>query len=399
MRTKLLLYSVVFLLIAGSGSLFVKTIGDDYFYIFVLALTSVIFVFRKNSALASARINYRYLLLLFLLFLVHYSYHNSGLFSYAGLMIRMTSVLLVALVFDYRSFWRAYVNIIAAISLASLFGFVIINFFQTMIPSFAYKLMLNDVNFNSIIEYNNLFIITWRPVNYYWIIRNQAIFWEPGAFQFFVNLALIWNNYFNDKNQNKFNILFSITVLSTFSTLGYIVFAVVIFTIWGPKFKKNIIVSSAAIVALIILLMTPVVIGKFSSDSLQYSSYQQRLYDSLIDFEIAKEYLFTGYGIGSEALAKWANYKSNITFITGYSSSNNLLMYLGQFGIILFGVYFYPLFKSRTPVSKVLFISIIFMVLAGENFAISYIMLCLLYIGKANNVVKHLGKSGGMVKC
>ena len=56
--------------------------------------------------------------------------------------------------------------------------------------------------------------------------RNQGIFWEPGAYQTFVNIAAIivlFTNHFKEKKL-KYTIVFALTIFTTFSTTGYIVF-------------------------------------------------------------------------------------------------------------------------------------------------------------------------------
>lgn len=56
--------------------------------------------------------------------------------------------------------------------------------------------------------------------------RNQGVFWEPGAYQTFVNIAVaivLFSTTF-EKKRTKYLIVYGITILTTFSTTGYIVF-------------------------------------------------------------------------------------------------------------------------------------------------------------------------------
>lgn len=56
--------------------------------------------------------------------------------------------------------------------------------------------------------------------------RNQGLFWEPGAYQTFVNIAVaivLFSKTFENK-RTKYLLVFAVTIFSTFSTTGYIVF-------------------------------------------------------------------------------------------------------------------------------------------------------------------------------
>ena len=56
--------------------------------------------------------------------------------------------------------------------------------------------------------------------------RNQSMFWEPGAFQTFINLALIFEVTKSRPNGNKIT-LFVVTLITTLSTTGYTVMALI----------------------------------------------------------------------------------------------------------------------------------------------------------------------------
>lgn len=72
------------------------------------------------------------------------------------------------------------------------------------------------------------------------IPRNTGLFWEPGAFQAYISLALILYLQKEDARFFEF-VLFTIATITTFSTTGYIVYAL-IFIFVLPKstlYKKN----------------------------------------------------------------------------------------------------------------------------------------------------------------
>lgn len=62
------------------------------------------------------------------------------------------------------------------------------------------------------------------------------MFWEPGAFQGFIILAMLMLLYEADKttvqNRKLKFLIFAVTLLTTQSTTGYILFVVILLTQW-----------------------------------------------------------------------------------------------------------------------------------------------------------------------
>lgn len=55
----------------------------------------------------------------------------------------------------------------------------------------------------------------------YSVKRNFGIFWEPGAFSIYLNLALLFELFYNKPNVKRI-VIFSFTILTTLSTLGVV---------------------------------------------------------------------------------------------------------------------------------------------------------------------------------
>jgi len=90
--------------------------------------------------------------------------------------------------------------------------------------------------------------------------RNSGIFHEPGAYAVYLILAIIINTILSHKAINRKNTLFSIVLLSTFSTAGYIMLGCILaFSIWG--LKMNIIFKTAFM--LLFLSFSLVIFTKF----------------------------------------------------------------------------------------------------------------------------------------
>lgn len=73
----------------------------------------------------------------------------------------------------------------------------------------------------------------------YSVRRNFGIFWEPGAFSIYLNLALLFELFFNKPNIKKI-VIFSITIITTLSTLGVVSMALLyIASLFKSSSKAN----------------------------------------------------------------------------------------------------------------------------------------------------------------
>lgn len=117
---------------------------------------------------------------------------------------------LVVLFVPYEEFKDIFTSIMTFLAIFSLITFAIklvsVNLFS----------WLPTIEKNGVIYYNAIFAII-SSSNF--TLRNFGIFWEPGAFAIFLNIALYFELF-----ENKFNpkrvLLFFITIISTVSTLG-----------------------------------------------------------------------------------------------------------------------------------------------------------------------------------
>jgi len=120
------------------------------------------------------------------------------------------------------------------------------------IPLFIVQLVWGDDVLSSMFlheESKSIGIYTFRPrAAIESSVRNSALFWEPGAFQGYINLALFANFYrmpylFKKRKFSLFIIV--LALVSTLSTTGYFLFAVLIggYTLVYTKINKAFAVS------------------------------------------------------------------------------------------------------------------------------------------------------------
>lgn len=120
---------------------------------------------------------------------------------------------LFALSFDFKNFAKKFCNIIYFLSAISL----ILYFIYIIEPS-LYKPFPTFVNITGVKAKNLFFFTVYGGAN----ARNQSIFWEPGAFQTYINLALLFELFYFKNITRKRLIVYVVALITTYSTAGYI---------------------------------------------------------------------------------------------------------------------------------------------------------------------------------
>ena len=135
---------------------------------------------------------------------------------------------IVSYTFEYKKFAKAFINIMLYICIYSLITTYL--FKEVIIQAgINFPTIVNSVNN---IFYNFIFSFALIAESY---IRNFSFFREPGVYQVFIILALILLLYrkdvqFSNKRKIIYTILFIITLISTFSTTGIIILAILSIT-------------------------------------------------------------------------------------------------------------------------------------------------------------------------
>lgn len=301
----ILLFIIAFGILIGSGSLYRYAYNYNLImFMTMLVMASVIFyqIFIPvnnsggdvNLISNSYDINYSGLILLiFFIFFPIMSDVINQVTSYEITYFHIAMLLLTFLlgVQSREKILTYYLKLMVIFSFISLFYFFIELLFE--LPSF--------------VPYYGIALPKWSHFYYVWsipstptiIIRNQSIFWEPGAFGF----HLIISTLLAYKAKNKlFITLLLITCLTTMSTTVYIfLFLLVMYQLfWGKN--KIMFISRMFFSLIIILVMIRLIFGdfeipllllgviteKFSPSSGAYASMEER---NLYVFESLKLFL------------------------------------------------------------------------------------------------------------
>ena len=180
--------------------------------------------------------------------------------------------------------------------------------------------------------------------------RNNSIFYEPGAYQFFLNAGIFMLLFARvdlpPARRSSYLVILAITLISTISTTGLIMFAA-IFVV--AMFQKSSLSSRAKFVFLIGVSMVPLVfVSQMDYALKKFDSYtgiraiadkaDLRPFDLLVDTAIIKENFF---GLGER---RYHQRFSDIGLISEtYSSSNGVTKLTAIFGVpfalFYFGTY------------------------------------------------------------
>ena len=240
--------------------------------------------------------------------------------------------------FEFKKFRKIFLNI-------SLF-FAIIG-----IIAFALALF-NIVN---PIVIGNIKLVLYQNLG--WAVENTprlaGIFWEPGAYQIVLMIALIF--YWQDiklKQCTKSELIklavLCMALLATQSSWGYFCFMYYIFTIIiKSNYNKNKIFSRLFVLGIsisfiYILTTSTVITAKLAQSQLKNTetSYSVRLNDNIALATMIKEKPLFGYGIATKEfeMRSWS--------LDNKTSSNGILQLGATLGVLMMIVYIYYLYKS-----------------------------------------------------
>ncbi len=235
-------------------------------------------------------------------------------------------------------------------------------------------------------------------------IRCPGVFWEPGVYQIYLNIAILLTLYSTEKNKSKPIIVYVIALLFTFSTTGFIAVAWIFATY--VMFSKNTKRSTTKTIIYFLLLSFVFLAGLLLSDSelfdfvfgklnSTHGSYTARLAGFVINYEIARDNPIFGFGADmikiSDEFIKRSS-ASTIVFGTTRHNTNTLMYQFAAFGIPFGLLYLYGTFNfgRQLASNKMTILSIFgtFVILyTGENLFSSIFPYIIVFYGM--NAIGH----------
>lgn len=300
-----------------------------------------------------------------------FSMSIANLLDYTLLIIELFCVAGIACSVRIEEFENKYCKIIEGIAIISLI---------------CYGIQIMNIQLvNQLADYEILdgYIISWfHTWGWTYIFnRNAGPFWEPGAFQGYLSLAILFLlKSDNLKRHYAELILLAITIVSTMSTTGYLILGVLSFyfiildsrqTIKKSRTPIAIIVKIFLIFVLAIILLqtlftSSTVVSKFTTSN---ESYNYRLLHITKSFTIMMEKPMFGYGIMSNSLVDaWK--------IFGIpSNSVGIFAILQYFGLTIGGIYIllnlWAVLRVYNSLNKIVVI-VVFMILHSTEALLTY---------------------------
>lgn len=197
---------------------------------------------------------------------------------------------------SFKDFKNVYINIIVVLSVISLILYFMV----------SYKLVETNITY---IQGKRHMMYLFN--NFGWNVlfgRNSGMFWEPGAFQILLNIALIFmiDDSLKERVVKKKaikNIIIILTIISTKSTTAYLIMAILfIYYIYKGNYfrgrRKYLYpcIIPIVFIILITIINSSVVADKFDNNNMSFNARNNHI---RISMDIIKQKPILGFGCGS----------------------------------------------------------------------------------------------------
>lgn len=375
-------YISIFLLIFFSGSPTIFSLGKDYVYSSLLILILILYKIKK---IEFYKVNVFIMLTFSALILAHlFLFGSLVIFSSIGFLIQLLICYILAE--KIKNFPEVYVNIIYFLSILSLVFWGLHNMGVPLMELFSVlKIDLNVELYNIIIH--NFF--NDNDVNY----RNSGVFWEPGAYAGYLNLAffmLVFNIVKINKHPRKILIII-FAIISTFSTTGYVAASFIIISKFLLRSNMKFISRILIVIALMPILGYVAISLDFIGEKITEQLYSTELEADGYQINRFGNFLYDINWIEKKPIVGWGTAPSTRIVIDnnveelGQGQGNGLTGFAIKFGLVGFFLYFlmcYRSFKCLGGSKYIGYISIILiaLLLNGEQFLNYPIFLMLMFL-------------------
>lgn len=295
---------------------------------------------------------------------------------------------LFTLCVDFKSISYYFRKIMFGLSVVSLAGFVVA--FVAKFP--FYNFLPTAININGVRYFNGIILFFGGNAPTV-LVRNFGIFWEPGIYGSFLLIAMFLQ-VIADKNRVNWvrQIVFFLTLLTTFSTASLILSPFVFLAYWLRNRKKlfgqtSIVVTVTMLVIVILTNLDtikpylaetfPSIFGKLVNAT---GSGDTRLYSPLANWDLLKDNRFIGLGFNKADVLYITAITKYVSYGAQTSTSFYLMTVLGPLGIIYTLALIYGIFKQKSLsfYTRLCFIIMMLVIINKEphtNFIFTYMIL------------------------
>lgn len=341
---------------------------------------------------------YKFLFLIFFMGMVITTmlYNSDSVRSYLHIILLIFCGFFVTELLSFQVFTRMFKTFMLFLCIASLIAFIV----KPLI--LQHSLLLPNFTNATGVQFINLGVTNIPVIS---VNRNFGVFWEPGVFQAYINLALIFELFFNKQfPRSNYILIFILTIFSTLSTTGLICLCLIIIAYMiKNKFKY---IKHFKTIAVIIVLFMGLLISMQLHPDIYFASYNnsvfgklsdiggsfdERINATIADFYVSIHNPLFGVGINNNIeIARQAgdslgrSFKSNTNTIAYWLASYGLFL-----GLILVLLYIKLCFRicgeNKLCFYVILVIGAVLLILASENFLNSLLFNTLIFYALDGN--------------
>lgn len=286
--------------------------------------------------------------------------------------------------YEFKRFKKIFCDWMVVIA-----GFSLVTFLlrKILIPLFSFSTVSN-VGWTLIsLGLSNLFVGDGSQ-----FVRNWGPFWEPGVFQCYLNIALLFLGIEEIKSKPRMLVLI-IAIVSTFSTTGFIclggVLLIILFTEKPTEIQKNklwIVMLFLIGVAVVIQnsSLREILFSKFTRTSSSFESFRSRYLSVCANLYVIKQSPI--WGVGVSGISKLYGTFMNRLGIMVYSNTNGLLLNFAAYGCVLGLLYTYGYFCfsklcTQHIVNRLILFGLVLLILFSEPFLQSLLFNTIVFYG------------------
>lgn len=273
-----------------------------------------------------------------------------------GYILKAILIILGVLItnnFKFEKFCEIFTKIMIFIAIYSLIAYILSYSFVPYVNNVLNKFPVLD---RAGIQYFYNLFFTNIPVGEYYRHRNYGIFWEPGAYQAYLNIAIVMLLFvkFELKRKKLSLVILIIAVLTTLSTTGYFALIIILSAyvfdnngnIRNRIAKEKLFLIGLFICGIFFIISNDYLIDKVFgklSMGIESSSYSARFLSISYNLKIFLSNPIVGVGPRKYAIMFEELVKLNPSIWA--MQTNTILGMFATYGVVIGGIFVYLLWK------------------------------------------------------
>jgi hypothetical protein len=308
--------------------------------------------------------------------------------GYAYYMILLLMSFLIATSISIDRFLTIFSNAVISLSLISIVMFAIVNIAPNIVDYFPVIENIAGVKITNI--YLSCFMTDAHDV------RNMSIFREPGVFIIYISIALIIELFYKLKLNVTSILILLAALITSYSTTGYIVFAlvVIVYVLFDKRLniKRRLLFAICfSFIIFIVLSVSDIyarVFYKLGEDTSLNASTLARVASVLVNYDVFLNYPFLGSGFSNyeKLFEEYSLIRFSLPLKADGNSCNSFMSILAVNGILLFSIVITAFYKytnyltTNKLIRSSLFLSFVIM-LSAEDLKFSLLFNVLIFYG------------------